>query len=62
MPGPSWWPLVVAVGILIFFIGFMMKDPWAFPFRPVTILGFAITTFGTFKWAYEAPDAHAPQH
>ncbi|MES2124814.1 MAG: cytochrome c oxidase subunit I [Gemmatimonadota bacterium] len=62
MPGPSWWPLVVAVGILIFFIGFMMKDPWAFPFRPVNILGFAITTFGIFKWAYEAPDAHAPQH
>ena len=62
MPGPSWWPLIVACGILIFFIGFMMKDPWAFPFRPVTILGFAITTFGIFKWAYEAPDAHAPQH
>jgi cytochrome c oxidase subunit 1 len=62
MPGPSWWPLVVAVGILVFFVGFMMKDPWAFPFRPVTILGLAITTFGIFKWAYEAPDAHAPQH
>jgi cytochrome c oxidase subunit I len=62
MPGPSWWPLVVAVGILVFFIGFMMKNPWAFPFRPVTILGLAITTIGTFKWAYEAPDAHAPQH
>ncbi|MEO5800896.1 MAG: cbb3-type cytochrome c oxidase subunit I, partial [Gemmatimonadales bacterium] len=62
MPGPSWWPLVVAFGILIFFIGFMMKNVWAFPFRPVTILGFAITTYGIFKWAYEAPDAHAPQH
>ena len=62
MPGPSWWPLVVAIGILVFFIGFMMKSPWAFPFRPVTIVGLAMTTFGIFKWAYEAPDAHAPQH
>jgi cytochrome c oxidase subunit 1 len=62
MPGPSWWPLVVSVGILMFFVGFMFDKPWAFPFGPVTVVGFALTTFGIFKWAYEAPDAHATNH
>ncbi len=62
MPGPSWWPLIVSLGILSFFVGFMFDKPWAFPFGPVTILGFALTTFGIFKWAYEAPDAHATNH
>ncbi|MDZ4259957.1 MAG: cytochrome c oxidase subunit I [Gemmatimonadales bacterium] len=62
MPGPSWWPLVVSIGILSFFVGFMFDKPWAFPFGPVTIVGFLLTTFGTFKWAYEAPDAHATNH
>ena len=32
MPGPSWWPLIVSVGILVFFVGFMLKKPWSFPF------------------------------
>jgi cytochrome c oxidase subunit 1 len=62
MPGPSWWPLVVSIGILSFFVGFMFDKPWAFPFGPVTIVGFLLTTFGAFKWAYEAPDAHATNH
>jgi heme/copper-type cytochrome/quinol oxidase subunit 1 len=62
MPGPSWWPLIVSIGILIFFIGFMVKKSWAFPFGPITIAGFLLTTIGIFKWAYEAPDANAPKH
>ncbi len=62
MPGPSWWPLIVSVGVLIFFIGIMMKRPWAFPFTPVSIAGFLLMTIGIFKWAYEPVDAHAPQH
>jgi cytochrome c oxidase subunit I len=62
MPGPSWWPLVVSVGILVFFVGFMMKPMWAFPFGPVNIVGFALTTVGIFKWAYEPVDAHATHH
>lgn len=62
MPGPSWWPLIVSIGILAFFVGFMFDKPWAFPFGPVTIGGLLLTTFGIFKWAYEAPDAHATNH
>ncbi|MBL0179746.1 MAG: cytochrome c oxidase subunit I [Gemmatimonadetes bacterium] len=62
LPGPSWWPLVVAVGILVFFIGFMVKHSYAFPFGPITIVGFLLTAVGIFKWAYEAPDANAPKH
>jgi cytochrome c oxidase subunit 1 len=63
LPGPSWWPLIVAVGILVFFIGFIIpKFGWGFPFHPVGILGFLITTVGIFKWAYEPPDANATHH
>jgi cytochrome c oxidase subunit 1 len=62
LPGPSWWPLVTAIGLLVFLVGFMTKDPWSFPFRPVSILGFLIGAFAIFKWSYEAPDAHATHH
>ncbi|MEO5825050.1 MAG: cytochrome c oxidase subunit I [Gemmatimonadales bacterium] len=62
MPGPSWWPVIVAVGLLTFFVGLMVHRPWAFPFTPVSIAGFALMVFGIFKWAYEPVDAHAPQH
>jgi cytochrome c oxidase subunit 1 len=62
LPGPSWWPLIVSIGIVLFFVGFLMKRPWAFPFGPLTILGFVITLVGVFKWAYEPPDAHATHH
>ena len=56
------WPLIVSVGVLIFFVGILMKRTWAFPFTPVSIAGFLLTTIGIFKWAYEPVDAHAPQH
>ncbi len=62
MPGPSWWPLIVAVGLLMFFVGLMVPRSGSFPFTPVSIAGFALMVFGTFKWAYEPVDAHAPQH
>ncbi len=62
LPGPSWWPLIVAIGILIFFIGFMVPHTYAFPFGPITIAGFLLTTVGIFKWAYEPPDANATHH
>jgi len=63
LPGPSWWPLVVAVGILVFFLGFIIpKFSWGFPFHPVGIFGFLLTTVGIFKWAYEPPDANATHH
>jgi cytochrome c oxidase subunit 1 len=62
MPGPSWWPLIVAVGILVFFIGIMLPRAWAFPFHWVSILGFFIVTVGIFKWAYQPVDANATHH
>ena len=62
LPGPSWWPLIVAIGILLFMVGFMLPRPWAFPFGPVGLVGFVITLVGIFKWAYEPPDAHATPH
>ncbi len=62
MPGPSWWPFIVAFGILMFMVGFMTPHPWAFPFTPVTLIGFVILLVGIFKWAYQPVDANATHH
>jgi cytochrome c oxidase subunit I len=62
LPSPSWWPLIVSIGFLIFLAGFMVKHSYAFPFGPVSIVGFAIVLFATYKWAYEPVDGHAPKH
>jgi cytochrome c oxidase subunit 1 len=62
LPSPSWWPLMVSIGFLVFLAGFMVKHTWAFPFGPVSIVGFALTLFATYKWAYEPVDGHAPTH
>ncbi len=47
MPNPSYWPLVTAIGILIFFVGFMAGGV------PVNLLGGAIILLGSFSWAFE---------
>ena len=61
LPAPSWWPPVVSVGFLTFLVGIMVKHAYAFPFGPISIVGFAITLFGIYKWAYEPIDGHAPK-
>jgi cytochrome c oxidase subunit 1 len=50
MPNPSYWPLVTAVGILVFFLGFMLgaASGW-----PVNVAGGLLTALGIFKWAFE---------
>ena len=47
MPNPSCWPLVTAIGILVFFLGFMAGGV------AVNVLGGAILTYGIFRWAFE---------
>ncbi len=59
LPGPSWWPLFVSIGILIFFVGFMLPKIWSFPVGLFAVAGFFVTLFGVYKWAYEDPNAHA---
>ena len=49
LPNPSYWPLVTAIGILVFFIGFMVH------MVPVNVLGILIVFFGAFRWAFEPP-------
>ena len=62
LPSPSWWPLVTAVGILVFMVGIMVKgETHGFPFGPVSIAGFALTAFAIFKWSYEPVD-HPTTH
>jgi cytochrome c oxidase subunit 1 len=50
MPNPSYWPLVVAVGILGFFVFLMLLGKTGI--WPV-IASFALLLFGVYKWAYE---------
>ncbi len=47
LPNPSYWPLVTAAGILVFFIGFMASGV------AVNVAGGAIVLFGIFRWAFE---------
>jgi cytochrome c oxidase subunit 1 len=52
MPNPSYWPVICALGILLFFVGFM------FPLATTTQLvvsigGGLLTAFAIFRWAFE---------
>jgi cytochrome c oxidase subunit 1 len=47
LPNPSYWPLVVAVGITVFMTGFLAGG------LIVNLIGGAIIFFGTFRWAFE---------
>ncbi|HJS47599.1 MAG TPA: cytochrome c oxidase subunit I [Gemmatimonadales bacterium] len=52
MPNPSHWPFVCAVGILVFFVGFMF--PLATTAQLVlSIGGGLLTAFAIFRWAFE---------
>jgi cytochrome c oxidase subunit 1 len=50
MPNPSWWPLVTACGIIIFFIGLLLGVK-----LPVMLLGGAVILTGIYRWAFEPP-------
>ncbi|HEY4320006.1 MAG TPA: cytochrome c oxidase subunit I [Gemmatimonadales bacterium] len=63
LPSPSWWPLATAIGILIFFIGILLKGQVAsgFPFSPISIFGVLMVAFSIFKWSYQPVD-HSMSH
>jgi cytochrome c oxidase subunit I len=48
MPNPSWWPMVVSIGIIIFFIGLIIGVK-----LPVVLLGGATVLVGIYRWAFE---------
>jgi cytochrome c oxidase subunit 1 len=47
MPNPSYWPIVTALGIAVFFCGFLVGFPY------VNIAGFLLTFIGIYSWAFE---------
>jgi cytochrome c oxidase subunit 1 len=49
MPSPSFWPLVMSVGLLIATIGFLTG-------LAVSLIGAAVTLIGLFGWAFEPPE------
>jgi cytochrome c oxidase subunit 1 len=56
MPSPSYWPLVIAVGLFVMASGLLLADS----FGPVTIpicviIGFLTVVGGIYGWSYEEP-------
>ena len=47
VPGGSYWPVVAAFGLPLFFSGALVHSLW------LAILGVGWTTFSVFKWAFE---------
>jgi len=47
MPSPSFWPLVVALGVVLSW-ALVMTGVWWAP-----LLGLAFTAFGIFSWAFQ---------
>jgi cytochrome c oxidase subunit 1 len=47
LPNPSYWPVVTAIGILVFFTGFIVGFPY------VNIAGVLVTFIGIYSWAFE---------
>jgi len=48
LPNPSFWPIVTALGIAVFFVGFLLGvNLW------VILAGGGITALGIFSWAFE---------
>jgi cytochrome c oxidase subunit 1 len=53
MPGPSFWPIVVAAGVTATW-ALVMTGIWWVP-----LMGLAFTGFGIYMWAFEDPFAHS---
>jgi cytochrome c oxidase subunit 1 len=47
LPNPSYWPVVTAIGILVFMTGFLAGGV------VVNLIGGATVLFGVFRWAFE---------
>jgi cytochrome c oxidase subunit 1 len=48
LPNPSFWPIVTALGLAVFFVGFLLGvNLW------VILAGGGITALGIFAWAFE---------
>jgi cytochrome c oxidase subunit 1 len=47
VPGGSYWPLVTAIGVIIFFLAPLLHMLWP------ALVGGALTVFAAFNWAFE---------
>jgi cytochrome c oxidase subunit 1 len=56
MPGPSYWPIVVAAGTTLTWALVMTGRWWAPP------LGLIVVAVGIFGWSFENPFAHTQAH
>ena len=60
MPSPSYWPLVIALGIVGIGIGLLIEFPWPYIKFPLSFIGGFITILGVIGWANEPAAAESP--
>jgi cytochrome c oxidase subunit 1 len=56
LPNPSYWPLIVSLGITVFFAGFLFDSEtahWA-----ISAVGVFLTVVGIYAWAFEPAVGH----
>jgi len=61
MPSPSYWPLVIALGIAGIGAGLLIEFPWPYIKFPLSFVGGFIAFFGVIGWANE-PAAAGSHH
>ncbi len=59
MPSPSYWPLVIALGIAGIGAGLLIEFPWPYIKFPLSFVGGFIAFFGVIGWANEPAAAGA---
>jgi len=59
MPSPSYWPLVIALGIAGIGGGLLIEFPWPYIKFPLSFVGGFIAFFGVIGWANEPAAAEA---
>jgi cytochrome c oxidase subunit 1 len=56
MPSPSYWPLVVAVGLAVMASGLLLADSFGSITIPLgVIIGFLMIVGGIYGWSFEEP-------
>ena len=57
MPNPSFYPLIVGLGVALMALGLLINNPWVtvqlFSVPSVSVLGFLLLLLGIFGWSFE---------
>ena len=62
MPSPSYWPLVVAIGVAWIGGGLLLPFPWPYIKFPISFIGGLIAFIGVIGWSNEPATAPSDHH